>query len=85
MSRLVTAAVGLACKAVLSSGFCSLAVRGLPMLTNALESAARDKGQGVLTGVCVASHKHQKLTDGQCPITSRRESSAGRLFSTPHP
>jgi len=53
MSHLVTAAVGLACKAVLSSGFCSLAVRGLPVLTNALESAARDEGQGVLTGVCV--------------------------------
>ena len=84
MSRLVTAAVGLACKAVLSSGFCSLAIRGLPILTNALESAAR--GPRRVDGcVCFASHKHKKLTDGQCPITSQRESSAGCLFSTPQP
>ncbi|KAJ3574527.1 hypothetical protein NP233_g1711 [Leucocoprinus birnbaumii] len=57
MSRLVSSAtvavVGLTCKAVLSSGFCSLTVNGLPILRNALESAARDRGQGVLT---VANH-----------------------------
>jgi len=63
MSRLVVAAVGLACKVALGSGFCSVTVRGLPVLRNALESAARDQGQGVLTGVfCFASplsHKHK--------------------------
>lgn len=53
MSRLVVAAVGLACKVALGSGFCSVTVRGLPVLRNALESAARDQGQGVLT---VANH-----------------------------
>ncbi|KXN87953.1 Tafazzin [Leucoagaricus sp. SymC.cos] len=57
MSRLVSSAtvtvVGLACKALLSSGFCSVTVNGLSILRNALESSLRDRGQGILT---VANH-----------------------------
>jgi len=54
MQRILSAAtltaVGLTCKAYLNSGLCSISVRGLPYLLDALNSSERKHGQGVVTG-----------------------------------
>jgi monolysocardiolipin acyltransferase len=50
LSAATVAAVGLTCKAYLHSGLCSISVRGLPYLLDALENPERQRGQGVLTG-----------------------------------
>ena len=50
LSAATVAAIGLTCKAYLHSGLCSISVRGLPYLLDALESPERQSGQGVLTG-----------------------------------
>ena len=54
MQRILSAAtltaVGLTCKAYLNSGLCSISVRGLPYLLDALNSRERNHGQGVVTG-----------------------------------
>jgi hypothetical protein len=59
MHRLLSAAtvtvVGLSSKALTHSAFASVAVNGLSTLTAALESPARDQGQGVLTGIFSAA------------------------------
>ncbi|KAF8873866.1 acyltransferase-domain-containing protein [Gymnopilus junonius] len=51
MSALTVTAVGLTCKAFLSSGLCSIQVSGLQILRDALQSPTRPLGQGVVT-VC---------------------------------
>ncbi|XP_006459960.1 hypothetical protein AGABI2DRAFT_142336 [Agaricus bisporus var. bisporus H97] len=57
MHRLLSSAtvtlVGLSSKALVHSGFASVAVHGLSTLTAALDSPARDQGQGIIT---VANH-----------------------------
>jgi hypothetical protein len=60
LSAATVAAVGLTCKAYLNSGLCSISVRGLPYLLDALESTERQSGQGVLTGE--RHHIHISLT-----------------------
>jgi monolysocardiolipin acyltransferase len=50
LSAATVAAVGLTCKAYLHSGLCSISVRGLPYLLDALKSPERKQGQGVVTG-----------------------------------
>jgi monolysocardiolipin acyltransferase len=50
LSVSTVAAVGLVCKAYLHSGLCSISVRGLPYLLDALKSPEREQGQGVVTG-----------------------------------
>jgi monolysocardiolipin acyltransferase len=50
LSAATVAAIGLTCKAYLHSGLCSISVRGLPYLLDALKSPERQSGQGVLTG-----------------------------------
>jgi monolysocardiolipin acyltransferase len=50
LSAATVAAIGLTCKAYLNSGLCSISVRGLPYLLDALKSPERQSGQGVLTG-----------------------------------
>ena len=49
-SAATVTAVGLTCKAVLNLGLCSMTVRGLPNLLDALQSSERDEGRGVVTG-----------------------------------
>ena len=55
MHRLLSSAtvtlVGLSSKALVHSGFASVAVHGLSTLTAALDSPARDQGQGIVTGI----------------------------------
>ena len=50
LSAATVAAIGLTCKAYLHSGLCSISVRGLPYLLEALNSPERQNGQGVVTG-----------------------------------
>jgi hypothetical protein len=52
LSAATVTAVGLTYKAYLHSGLCSISVRGLPYLLDALYSSKRRKGQGqgILTG-----------------------------------
>ena len=50
LSAATVTAVGLTCKAYLNSGLCSITVRGLPHLLDALKSSERKYGQGVVTG-----------------------------------
>src|SRR6267154_3296626 len=52
LSAATVTAVGLTCKAYLHSGLCSISVRGLPYLLDALYSSKRrnGQGQGILTG-----------------------------------
>ncbi|KAI0248525.1 acyltransferase-domain-containing protein [Lactifluus subvellereus] len=49
LSAATVAAIGLTCKAYLHSGLCSISVRGLPYLLEALDSPERQNGQGVVT------------------------------------
>ncbi|KAF9468914.1 acyltransferase-domain-containing protein [Collybia nuda] len=49
LSTATVTTVGLVCKAVLNSPFCSLKVNGLPTLIRALEDDRRSMGQGVVT------------------------------------
>ena len=49
LSAATVTAVGLTCKAYLHSGLCSISVRGLPYLLDALYSSKRRNGQGILT------------------------------------
>jgi hypothetical protein len=49
-SAATVTAVGLTCKASLHSGLCSISVRSLPYLPDALYSFERRNGQGILTG-----------------------------------
>ncbi|KAI9461407.1 acyltransferase-domain-containing protein [Russula earlei] len=53
MQRFLSAAtvtsVGLTCKAYLNCGLCSISVRGLPHLLDALNSPERQSGQGIVT------------------------------------
>jgi len=42
--------VGLICKAFLNIGFGTMTVNGLPIFLDALRSARRHNGQGILTG-----------------------------------
>lgn len=55
LSTVTVTTVGLICKAVINSGFCSITVNGLPTLIRALEDDRRSGGQGVVTG----SYAHQ--------------------------
>lgn len=50
LSAATIAAIGLTCKAYLHSGLCSISVRGLPYLLDALKSPERAHGQGIVTG-----------------------------------
>ncbi|KAG8218352.1 acyltransferase-domain-containing protein, partial [Butyriboletus roseoflavus] len=49
LSSTVISAVGLACKAFLNSGLCSITVSGLPILLDALKRERRNSGQGLIT------------------------------------
>jgi hypothetical protein len=52
LSAASVTAVGLTCKAYLHTGLCSISVRGLPCLLDALYGSKRRNGQGpgILTG-----------------------------------
>ena len=50
LSAATLTAIRLTCKAYLNSGLCSISVRGLPYLLDALNSSERKHGQGVVTG-----------------------------------
>ncbi|KAG6877845.1 hypothetical protein C0993_003218 [Termitomyces sp. T159_Od127] len=54
VSRATVTAVGLACKAFLNIGYCSLTVSGLHHLSDALKSPTRTDGQGLITDDPVA-------------------------------
>jgi monolysocardiolipin acyltransferase len=50
LSAATVTAVGLTCKAYLHSGLCSISIRGLPYLLDALSKRRNGQGQGILTG-----------------------------------
>jgi hypothetical protein len=59
VSSAVLSAVGLACKAFLNSGLCSITVSNLPVLLDALSSERKYGGQGLITGMCcIIVHLH---------------------------
>ncbi|KAG7439790.1 uncharacterized protein BT62DRAFT_912395 [Guyanagaster necrorhizus] len=49
MSPITVTTIGLTCKAFLSSGLCAVTINGLPTLIEALNSAQREYGCGVVT------------------------------------
>jgi monolysocardiolipin acyltransferase len=64
LSAATVTAVGLTCKAYLHSGLCSISVRGLPHLVDALCSSKRRNGQGQGQGI---------LTGERVPPTTAKE------------
>ena len=64
MQRALSAAtltvVGLTCKAYLNSGLCSISIRGLPYLLDALNSSERKHGQSVVTGETLGPISHHE-------------------------
>ncbi|KAH9016276.1 acyltransferase-domain-containing protein [Lactarius pseudohatsudake] len=79
LSAATVAAIGLSCKAYLHSGLCSISVRGLPPLLEALNSPERQNGQGLVT---VSNH----LSTCAVPVPSlsctRPQSRTARAQST---
>ncbi|KAH9053058.1 acyltransferase-domain-containing protein [Lactarius vividus] len=67
LSAATVAAIGLSCKAYLHSGLCSITVRGLPHLLEALDSPERQNGQGLVTVSNHLSTLDDPLTWGILP------------------
>ena len=70
LSAATVAAIGLTCKAYLHSGLCSISVRGLPYLLDALKSPERQSGQGVVTGERYHIISHLRLLSPSQPRKS---------------
>ncbi|KAI0314569.1 acyltransferase-domain-containing protein [Amylostereum chailletii] len=70
LSAATVTAIGLTCKSVLNLGLCSMAVRGLPTLMDALQSTERERGRGVVTVCNHISVLDDPLTWGIMPARS---------------